>query len=67
MKCYLNDNDRKINFTTYVSILIEDGKNKEDIIQWDKEAKIMFDSKNQLLCLSNFNFGNEKETYKKLC
>ena len=55
MKCYLNDNDRKINFTTYVSILIEDGKNKEDIIQWVKEAKIMFNSKNQLLCLNNIS------------
>jgi len=32
------------------SIITEDGENKEDIIQRVKEAKIMFNSKKQLLC-----------------
>ena len=54
-KGYVNSNDRNSNFTTYVSILTEGGENKEDIIQWVKEAKIMFNSKNQLLCLNNIS------------
>ena len=32
-KGYVNGNDKNSNFSTYVSILTEDGKSKEDIIQ----------------------------------
>jgi len=32
-KGYVNGNDKNSNFTTCVSILTEDGKNKEDLIQ----------------------------------
>ena len=32
-KGYVNGNDKNSNFTTCVSILTEDGKSKEDIIQ----------------------------------
>ena len=51
-KGYVNGNDKNSNFTTCVSILTE-GKDKEDIIQWAKEVKIVFNSKNQLLCSKN--------------
>ena len=30
-------------------MITEDGKNKEDIVQRAKEAKVMFNNKNQLL------------------
>jgi hypothetical protein len=40
--------------------LTENGKNKEDIIQGVKEAKIMFHSKNQLLYSNNFSFEMKK-------
>ena len=54
-KGYVNGNGRNSNITTYVSILTEDAKNKEDIIQRVKEAKIMFNNKNQLLCSNNLS------------
>ena len=47
------------------SIFTEDGGNKEVIIQRDKEAKVMFNNKKQLLCLNNLSF-EKKKTCKKL-
>ena len=38
------------------SIFTEDGKNKEDIIERIKEAKVLFNSKKQLLCSNNLRF-----------
>jgi hypothetical protein len=60
MKGYLNSNDKKINFTTYVRILTEGGNNKEDIIKRVKGAKIRFNNKKQLLFLSNLSLEMEK-------
>ena len=37
------------------SIFTEDGKNNEDIIQWIKEATVMFNNKKQLLCSNNLS------------
>jgi len=37
------------------SIFTEDGKNKEDIVQQIKEAKVMFNNKKQLLCSNNLS------------
>jgi hypothetical protein len=54
MNCYLNGNDINSALTTYVSILTEGGKEKEDIIRV-KEAKIMFNDENQLLCSNNLS------------
>jgi len=42
------------------SIFIEDGKNKEGIIQGIKEAKVMFNNKKQLLCSNNFSLVIKK-------
>jgi len=42
-------------FQYLCSIFTEDGKNKEDIIQRIKEAKIMFNNKTQLLCSNNLS------------
>ena len=44
------------------SVITEDGRNKEDIIQRIKEAKVMFNNEKQLLCSNNLSL----ETYKKL-
>jgi hypothetical protein len=33
MKGYFNGNDKNHNFTTYICVLTEDGKNKENIIE----------------------------------
>jgi hypothetical protein len=46
----------------YSDIFIEDGKNKEDLIQRVKVAKVMFNYKQQLLCSNNLSL----ETKKKL-
>jgi hypothetical protein len=46
------------------SILTEDGKNKEDIIQRIKEAKVMFNNKTQLLCSNNLSLEMKKELIK---
>ena len=43
------------------SIIIEDGKNKEDIKQRIKEAKVMFNNKKQLLCSNNLSLVMEKK------
>jgi len=37
------------------SIITEDGKNKEGVIQRIKEAKVMFHNKKQLLCSNNLS------------
>jgi len=52
---YVNGNGKNSNFTTYVCVLTEDGKNKEDIIQWVEEAKVMFNNKKQILCSNNLS------------
>ena len=41
------------NFKYLGSIITKDGKNKEDIMQRIKEAKVMFNNKKQLLCSNN--------------
>ena len=48
------------------SILTEEGKNKEYIIQQVRKAKVMFNNKKQLLCSNNVSLEIKKETYKKL-
>jgi len=63
-KGYVNGNDKNSNFTTCVSILTEDGKNKEDLIQWVKEAKIMYNNKNQQLCSNNRSLEIKKKLIK---
>jgi hypothetical protein len=40
------------------------GKNKEDTIQWIKEAKVMFNNKKQLLCLNNIRLEMKKKRIK---
>ena len=52
---YVNGDGKNSNFTTYVCVLTEDGKNKEDIIQWVEEAKVMFNNKKQILCSNNLS------------
>ena len=64
VKGYLNGNGKKSNFTTCVSLLTEDGKNKEDLIQWVKEAKIMYNNKNQQLCSNNRSLEIKKKLIK---
>jgi hypothetical protein len=59
-KSYMKSNDKKSNFTTYFSILTEGGKNKKTHIKWIEEAKIMFNYKKQLLCLSNLSLEMKK-------
>jgi len=46
------------------SIITEDGKNKEDIIQWIKEAKVMLNNKKQLLCSNNISLEMKKKLTK---
>jgi len=46
------------------SIFIEDGKNKEDIIQRIKEAEVMFNNKKQLLCSNNLSLEMKKKLVK---
>jgi len=46
------------------SIITEDGKNKEDIIQRIKEAKVMFNNKKQLLCSNNLSLEMKKKRIK---
>jgi len=48
------------------SIFTEHWKNKEDIIQRIKEAKVMCNNKNQLLFSNYLSLEMKKETYKKL-
>jgi hypothetical protein len=42
----------------------EDGKNKEDVTQRIKEAKVMFNNKKQLMCSNNLNLEMKKELIK---
>ena len=46
------------------TIFTEGGKNKEDIIQRIKEAKVMFNNKEQLLCSNNLSLELKKELKK---
>jgi len=46
------------------SIITEDGKNKEDIIQRIKEAPVMFNNKKQLLCSNNFSLEMKNKLIK---
>jgi len=46
------------------SIITEDGKNKEGIIQRIKEVKIMFHSKKQLLCSNNLSLEKKNKLIK---
>jgi len=46
------------------SIITEDEKNKEDIIQWIKEAKVMFNNKKQLFCSNNISLEMKKKLIK---
>ena len=46
------------------SIITEDRKNKEDIIQRIKEAKVMFNNKKQLLCSNNLSLEMKKKLIK---
>ena len=43
------------------SIITEDGKNKEDIIQLIKEAKVLFNNKKQLLFSNNLSLEIKKK------
>jgi len=43
------------------SIFTEDGKNKEDIIKRVKEAKFMFNNKEQLYCSNNLSLEIKKK------
>ena len=43
------------------SIIIEDGKNKKDIMQRIKEAKATFNNKKQLLCSNNLSLEMKKK------
>jgi hypothetical protein len=40
---------KELNFLSLI-LITEDGENKEDIIQWIKEAKVTFNNKKLLLC-----------------
>ena len=46
------------------SITTEDGKNKKDIMQRIKEAKVVFNNKKQLLCSNNFSLEIKKKLIK---
>ena len=46
------------------SIITEDGKNKEDIIQRIKEAKVVFNNKKELLCSNNVSLEVKKKLIK---
>jgi hypothetical protein len=46
------------------SIFTEDGKNKEDIVQQIKEAKVMFNNKKQLLRSNNLSLEIKKDLIK---
>ena len=46
------------------SIFKVDGKNKEEIIQRIKEAKVMFNHKKQLLCSNNLSLEIKKRNIK---
>ena len=54
------------NFKYLGSIFTEDGKNKEDIMQRIKEAKVMFTNKKQLLWSNNLNL-EIKNKFIKSC
>ena len=47
-----------------VSISTEDGENKEDTIQRIKEANVMFNNKQQLLCSNNLSLEMKKKLIK---
>jgi hypothetical protein len=46
--------------------IFEYKKIKEDTIQGIKEAKVMFNNKNQLLCSNSLGLGMKKKLVKKL-
>jgi len=49
-------------------IFTEDGKNKENIIKRIKEAKVMFNNKNQLLCSNKLSLEmKKKKLYLECC
>ena len=64
----MDDNTQKQvpKFMYLDSIIIEDGKNREGIKQRIKEAKVMFNNENQLLCSNNLSLEMEKK-YIKNC
>jgi hypothetical protein len=47
-------------FKYFVSIFTEDGESKEEAIIRIKEAKVMFNNKNQLLCSNNLSWEIKK-------
>jgi len=49
------------------NIFTEDGKNKEDIMQRVKEAKVMFNNKNQLYCSNNLSLEIKKKKLIQSC
>jgi hypothetical protein len=59
----INDNALKQvpKFKYLGNIITEDGKNKEDIIQRIKEAKIVFNNKKQLLSSNNLSLEMKKK------
>ena len=65
-KGYVNGDGKNSNFTTYVCVLTEGGKNKEDIMQWVEEAKFMFNNKKQLLCSNNLSLEMKEGLMKSL-
>ena len=44
------------------SIITEDGKNKEGVIQRIKEVEVMFNNKKQILCSNNLSLEMKKKT-----
>jgi hypothetical protein len=46
------------------TIFMEEGKNKEDIIQLITEAKVMFNNKKQLICPNNLSSEMKKKLIK---
>jgi hypothetical protein len=56
----MDDNTKVPKFKYLGIIFTEEGKNKEDIIQQVKEAKVMFSNKKQLLCMNNLSLEIEK-------
>ena len=47
------------------SIITEDGKNKENIIQRIKEAKVIFNNKTQIICSNNLSLEMKKKLIKR--
>ena len=59
---YVKYHSCDIPYRTYDgSVITEDGKNKEDVIQRVKEAKVMFKNEKQLLCSSSLSLEMRKK------